>query len=192
MRKADFDHVIAAAVDVSGEREIVVIGSQAILGSVEDPPEELVESMEVDVYPLHDPDKAEEIDTMLGDGSSFHGSFGFYAHGVGPETMKGPAGWEQRLIEVKIQSRPAQKAEPIAYCLELHDLVLAKCAAARERDWDYAREMLRLGLVDLAELLGRVDQMPVPKATRELVERMLRGIAFQLGIDGPRQPDRDG
>jgi hypothetical protein len=30
--------VIAAAVDVSGEREIVVIGSQAILASVDDPP----------------------------------------------------------------------------------------------------------------------------------------------------------
>jgi hypothetical protein len=92
VRKSDFDHVIAAAVDVSGEREIVVIGSQAIHGSVEDPPAELVESMEVDVYPLNDPVKAEEIDAVLGDGSPFQGTFGFYAHGVGPETMKGPRG----------------------------------------------------------------------------------------------------
>jgi hypothetical protein len=34
MRREDFEHVIAAAAEVSGEREIVVIGSQAILGSV--------------------------------------------------------------------------------------------------------------------------------------------------------------
>jgi len=175
VRKSDFDHVIAAAVDVSGEREIVVIGSQAILGSIEDPPEELIESMEVDVYPLNDPEKAEEIDSVLGDGSPFHGMFGFYAHGVGPETVKGPAGWEERLIKVRIPPRPAQRAEPMAYCLELHDLVLAKCAAGRDRDWEYAREMLRLGLVDLDELLGRIAQMPVPEATRELIEKMLRG-----------------
>lgn len=76
MRKPDFDHVIAAAVDVSGEREIVVIGSQAILASVEDPPAALVESMELDVYPLNDPAKAEEIDASLGDGSPFQGSCG--------------------------------------------------------------------------------------------------------------------
>lgn len=76
MRKPDFDHVVAAAVDVSGEREIVVIGSQAILASVDDPPAALVESMELDVYPLNDPDKAEEIDAVLGDGPLFRGPTG--------------------------------------------------------------------------------------------------------------------
>jgi hypothetical protein len=29
----------------------------------------------------------------LGDGSPFHAAFGYYAHGVGPETAKAPAGW---------------------------------------------------------------------------------------------------
>lgn len=176
MRKPDFDHVIAAAVDISGEREIVVIGSQAILASVEDPPAALVESMELDVYPLNDPAKAEEIDASLGDGSPFQGTFGFYAHGVGPETVKAPAGWEERLIKVAVPPRPAQKVEPVAYCLELHDLVLAKCAAGRERDWDYAREMLNRELVELDELLDRIGDMPVPAATREHIAAMLKGI----------------
>ena len=116
---------------VSGEREIVVIGSQAILGSVEEPPETLAESMEADVFPLGDPEKAIEIEAVLGEGSSFQGLYGYYAHGVGPETMKGPEGWRDRLIRVKVPPRPGQKAEPIALCLELHDLVLAKCAAGR-------------------------------------------------------------
>lgn len=133
MRKEHFDHLIAAAVDVSGEREIVVIGSQAIHGSVEEPPGILAASMEVDLYPLDDPEKAIEIEAVLGEGSSFQGVYGYYAHGVGPETMKGPAGWRDRLIRVKVSSRPGQEAEPIALCLELHDLVLAKCAAGRTR-----------------------------------------------------------
>jgi hypothetical protein len=182
VRKSDFDHVVAAAVDVSGEREIVVIGSQAILASVEDPPETLVESMELDVYPLNDPDKAEEIDAVLGDGSPFQGTYGFYAHGVGPETIKAPAGWQKRLIRVAVPPRPAQKVEPIAYCLELHDLVLAKCAAGRERDWNYAREMLKRELVELDELLGSVRDVPVPVATQEHMTEMLSGIGVQLGL----------
>jgi hypothetical protein len=97
--------VIAAAMEISGEREIVVIGSQAILGSVEEPPEVLLESMEVDVYPLGAPEKAIEIETVLGEGSSFQGLYGYYAHGVGPETMKGPVGWPDRLIRVKVPPR---------------------------------------------------------------------------------------
>lgn len=113
MRKVDFDHVIAAAVEVCGEREIVVIGSQAILGSVESPPEVLVESMEADVYPLNAPEKAEEIDAVLGDGSPFHGSFGFYAHGVGPKTMKGPAGWQDRLVKVRVPLEWVRENSPL-------------------------------------------------------------------------------
>lgn len=116
MRKENFDHVIAAAVEISGEREIVVIGSQAILGSVEEPPEVLLESMEVDVFPLRDPEKAIEIEAVLGEGSSFQGIYGYYAHGVGPETMKGPVGWHDRLIRVKVPPRPGQEPEPIALC----------------------------------------------------------------------------
>lgn len=55
MRRADFEHVIAAAADVSGEQEIVVIGSQAILGLTDNPPPSMLLSMEADVYPLNDP-----------------------------------------------------------------------------------------------------------------------------------------
>jgi hypothetical protein len=94
MRKPDFDHVIAAAADVTGESEIVVIGSQAIFGWVADPPKAMLRSIEADVYPRAAPAKAEEIDGALGDGSQFQATFGYYAHGVGPETAKAPAGWE--------------------------------------------------------------------------------------------------
>lgn len=92
MRREQFEHVIAAAADVSGEREIVVIGSQAILGNFPEPPETMLFSIEVDVYPLNNPDKADEIDGNLGDGSPFHGTHGYYAHGVGPETAVAPVG----------------------------------------------------------------------------------------------------
>jgi len=115
-----------------------VIGSQAILGSYERPPEELLHSLEVDIWPLRDPGGADLIDGALGDGSQFHVAFGYYAHGVGPETAKAPAGWRERLVKRDVPPRAGAERTIVAWCLEVHDLVLSKCAAGRERDWDYA------------------------------------------------------
>ena len=69
MRRCDFDHVIAAAADVSDEDDLVVIGSQAILGTHPDAPAALLVSLEADVYPRRAPEKADLIDGALGDGS---------------------------------------------------------------------------------------------------------------------------
>jgi hypothetical protein len=105
VRREDFEHVIAAAANVTGEDEFVVIGSQAVLGSFPAAPETMLRSMEADVYPPHRPEKADDIDGALGDGSQFEATFGYYAHGVGPETAKAPAGWQERLVRVPVQSR---------------------------------------------------------------------------------------
>ena len=92
MDKQAFSHVIRAAAAVVDD-ELVVVGSQAILGTVADPPEPLVRSLEVDLYPKTHPDRAIEIDGALGDGSPFHEHYGYYAHAVGPETITAPTGW---------------------------------------------------------------------------------------------------
>lgn len=180
MRREHFNHLIAAAAQISGEREIVVIGSQAILGAVDDPPESMLLSMEADIYPRNDPAKAEEIDASLGDGSPFHGTHGYYAHGVGPETPKAPRGWRDRLVRVEIPPRVRQQAGVVALCLEPCDLVLAKCAAGRDRDWDFARDALEAGLVDRDELVGRIDDLPIDRTDREHVRQMIDGMADQL------------
>lgn len=91
-----------AAANVTGLDEFVVIGSQAILGGFEQPPEEMLHSLEVDIYPLRDPRGADLIDGALGDGSQFHVAFGCYAHGVGPETAKAPARWQKRLVKRRV------------------------------------------------------------------------------------------
>jgi hypothetical protein len=181
VRKPDFDHVIAAAASVSGEDEIVVIGSQALLGTVEDPPATMLRSLEADVYPRAAPAKAEEIDGALGDGSQFQTTFGYYAHGVGPETAKAPAGWEERLVRIEVPRRPGDDGSVVALCLEVHDLVLAKCAAGRERDWDFATDALRAGIVEIERLRGAVEELPLDRERREHVRAMLDGIDSRLG-----------
>jgi hypothetical protein len=177
VRKEDFDHVIAAAASITGEDEIVVIGSQAIFGSVSDPPEAMVRSIEADIYPRADPAKAEEIDGAIGDGSQFQATYGYYAHGVGPETAKAPEGWEERLVRVDVSRRPGTV---VALCLEVHDLVLDKCAAGRDRDWEFAEVALRAGIIELPWLSGAVEYMPLDPGRRGHLEAMLDGIRARL------------
>lgn len=176
MRREHFEHVVAAAANVVGEDDFVIIGSQAILGSHPDAPDTLLRSLEVDIYPADSPAKADLIDGALGDGSPFHRAFGYYGHGVGPETAKAPAGWQDRLIRVEVQARTRSPRRPIAWCLEPHDLVLSKCAADRERDWEFARDALVAGLVDISMLRSRVGDLPVAAHRREQIRRMLDSL----------------
>ena len=90
MRRSELEHVIRAAGAIAGVREVVIIGSQAILGQHPDAPEELLTSIDVDIYPPDDLQRAALIDGSIGELSPFHEQFGYYAHGVGPETAQLP------------------------------------------------------------------------------------------------------
>ena len=172
MRRAELEHVIRAAADVAGDNELVIVGSQAILGQFPDAPESMLVSREADIYPRNHPERADEIDGSLGDGSYFDSSFGYYAHAVGPETAKAPAGWEDRLVPVQSENT----GNAIGWCLEVHDLVLSKCAASRDRDWDFAKEALRHNLVDPEELQRRAAGLPLSIAEIERIQQMLNAI----------------
>lgn len=84
MTRAELEHLIRAAGTIAND-DLVVVGSQAVLGALPDAPSELLRSMEADMYPRRNPAAADEIDGKIGDGSQFHSTFGIYAHGVGPE-----------------------------------------------------------------------------------------------------------
>ncbi|MGH9038859.1 MAG: hypothetical protein ACRDZ3_01365 [Acidimicrobiia bacterium] len=80
MNREAFDHAVRAAGAVLGENEVLVIGSQALHGSVaRNLPPEAERSVEVDVAALDDPDerKADLIDGSIGEASMFHGTFEF-------------------------------------------------------------------------------------------------------------------
>jgi len=67
--------------------DIVVIGSQAILGTFPNAPVELLASIEADVFPRDRPDDSILIDGTIGERSLFHETFGYYAHGVDETTV---------------------------------------------------------------------------------------------------------
>jgi hypothetical protein len=158
VNRAELEHLIRAAATIVND-DLVIVGSQAVLGAFPDAPREMLRSMEADMYPRHNPAAADEIDGAIGDGSQFHSTFGIYAHGVGPETVIAPRDWEQRLIRVEARS-PGGRVARAGWCLEPHDLLLAKLAAGRQRDWEFVEVAIRHGLATISALRERVDLMP--------------------------------
>lgn len=159
MKRQEFDHALRAAASVLDESELMVIGSQAIHGSIRGAlPPEAERSIEVDVVAFNDPDssKADLIDGSIGEASMFHETFGFYAEGVSETTATLPDGWRDRLVLYESPMVPGV----MVWCLEPHDLWLSKAVAHRPKDIEYCRALVRDGLVDVAVLEERAQNLP--------------------------------
>lgn len=93
MRRAELEHLIRAAGRIASERELIVIGSQSVLGQFPDAPVALLMLMAADLYSLARPELADEVGAAIGEGSAFHERHGYYSRGVSPETATLHAGW---------------------------------------------------------------------------------------------------
>jgi hypothetical protein len=172
MQRPQLEHIIRAAAGITGATEIVVIGSQSVLGQFPDAPTELLVSIEADVFTFRDPADAELIDGSIGEGSPFHQTFGYYAHGVAEDTAVLPPGWKNRLIRVK----NANTGSGCGLCLEAHDLAVAKLAAGREKDNEFVAGLLRAKLVDSQTIHARLRQSSLSGERLELALARLTRI----------------
>ena len=174
MKRSELEHLIRAAGRIAGGQELVVIGSQAILGQFPDAPPALLRSMECDLYPRHAPELADKVDGAIGEGSRFHQQFGYYAQGVGPDTATLPRGWQRRLVRVE----NANTGGHAGLCLEVHDLAISKYVAGREKDLEFTRELARHGMTDRKTLLARL-------AATKLDAPLARAVRGRIGRDHP-------
>jgi hypothetical protein len=176
VNREQLGHLIRAAATIVDD-EIVVAGSQAVLGQFPSAPPSLLRSLEAAVYPKHAPDRAAEIEASLGDGSQFHATYGIYAHGIGPETVVAPSGWQERLVRVEVRAVTRADRTAVGWTLEIHDLILAKLAAWRPHDIDFVRDTLDAELVDVQRLSAEVSEMPT--SHRDRVRNRLEGLVKQ-------------
>ena len=170
MKRSDLEHVIRAAGAIADDLQIVVIGSQAVLAQFPDAPEALRASMEADVFPRNRPGRAELIEGAIGEGSSFHEQFGYYAQGVGEATATLPRGWKRRLVPLKNSNTGGIEGQ----CLEVHDLAISKYVAGREKDLAYTAVLARHGLTRKGTLLERAARTDLSPALRSAQAAQLR------------------
>ncbi len=173
MTRTQLEHLIRAAASVADDDEVVIIGSQAVLGQFPSAPAEMLVSVEADLYPLHHPDRADLIDGSIGEGSPFHDTYGYYGQGVDASTAVLPAGWRARLIAIQ----NANTRGATGWCLEVNDLVVSKLVAGREKDLAFARAALKHGLASVDVLRDRAATLPVSDDVRRLVFDRLKSAA---------------
>ena len=175
MKRSELEHLIRAAGSIADAAEIVVIGSQSILGQFPNAPSPLLVSAEADVYPLHRPELADLIDGSIGEGSPFHELYGYYAQGVGERTAILPRGWRDRLVRIE---NPNTRGVA-GLCLEVHDLAISKHVAGRQKDLEFTRELARHAMTDAGTLLLRLKETEVSAELRKLIEARIRRDSIQ-------------
>lgn len=160
MNRQQLAHILRSACKIVGDKDVLVIGSQSILGSYDEDelPPEATASIEADIAFLDDPDreKADQVECIIGELSGFHALNGFYAEGIHVDTAILPEGWLDRLVSWDLLS--SAPAEP--HFLEPHDLAVSKLAAGRQKDRTFVDALIDTGMLDVVNLLERNDLIP--------------------------------
>ena len=172
MRRHQLEHLVRAAADLADDDEIVIVGSQSILGQFPDAPAPLLVSTEADLYPLNRPERATLIDGTIGELSPFHDTYGYYAQGVGAATATLPEDWEARTVIVQNENTRGAKA----ICLEVHDLAVSKLVPWRDKDRRFLETLVLYAMVDEATLRERVAATDLAPSLREVVEDRVRRL----------------
>ena len=172
MKLENFLHVIRAAAAITGETVFVVVGSQAVLAQFPHAPEALLLSQELDLYPKFRPDLADLIEGSIGADSMFHGAFGYHADGVAPETAKLPPDWETRALRVQNEAT----GNAVAICPEIHDLIVAKLVAGRDKDIDWITTAVGAGLAEAKKVEALLDSVAVDVAVLGLAKARLHRL----------------
>lgn len=188
MNRSQLAHILRAASRIVEDRRILVIGSQAILGSF---PDEVLplscDAFHRSRYRVLDDEsehKADAVDGSIGEVSDFHQTNGVYGQGVGIDTATLPQGWEERLV--RFDDPEADPSE--AYCLDSHDLVVSKLVAGREKDISFAKALAESGLIHVDLLEERTKMLNVLPT----IQARVLGLVQALGKVSPAPGDEPG
>jgi len=173
MRRDQLEHAIRAACQITRSDEVIVVGSQAILGTfaADELPAAATMSIEVDILPLADSNEetarlADLIEGVAGEFSPFEQLHGFSIDGVDLTTAVLPEGWRDRLVKVQNANTAAPSGSPqfTGWCLDKEDLCVSKLCAFREKDRNFVAALLDADLVDRAVIGARLAEVPADRA----------------------------
>jgi hypothetical protein len=158
MKRTDVEHVVRAAGRIANEKKVLIIGSNAIYGSIPVNECNFYKSNEVDIVFFKDNERlSNEIDGAIGEMSQFHMQHQYYAHGVSVDTATLPRGWRNRLNVLSSELMGHIKA----YCISAEDLAASKLVAGRDKDFKFV-----VGLFE--------SNITTPEKVEELIHKLPR------------------
>ena len=169
MNRSQLEHAIRTACQIIGHTEVIVVGSQSILGTYDENrlPAAATMSREVDVLPFGDTNEeiallADEIEGVAGELSRFEETHGYSIDGVDLTTSVLPDGWRNRLVKVQNENTapPGGRQQFTGWCLDRHDLCVAKLCAFRTKDQNFVAALLNAGLVEASVIAERLTSVP--------------------------------
>ena len=176
-------HLAAVAAAIAQEGRIVVLGSSSILGTYPeaDSDYEWVRlSRDADfVLDPYDDGTARIAHDALGVDSVFDQQYGYYADIIRPMAYENfLPGWQDRLV-------PLEGCAGV-FCLEPHDMAVAKCFPARKKDHDLLAALIGAGRLSPPVLKERLSSMALTEAWIVKSHRFLHGVAEAAGQPLPR------
>ena len=165
MKIGDLFHLVRAVTTSINVYEVIVIGSQSILGSYPNAHKDLLKSDEADFIPILSPEQLMAYDTQhysdlieggFGKNSRFEKAFGVYADGCDFTTASLPIDWKDRLIPVQNEETDLK----IALFLDPYDLAVAKIIAFREKDVNFVKTMYDEDMLISKVLKERLATVP--------------------------------
>lgn len=165
MRKSQLEAALRAASDASGEKELVLAGSQSVFAHTDEVPVEVLVSEECDVWNRRTNDKLEGIAETVGRTSPYHIANGVFVDSVERGLVVLPAGWENRL-------KPLRAGDVTAWCLDVNDLVVSKLDAGRLKYYEFINAVLRIRLASRDEIVRRIQSFPDPQLQAALLARL--------------------
>lgn len=173
MNRLQLHFLLRRAKALSGHNEFVIVGSLAILGATQEPPQQMVLSIDVDAYMKADPDQTGVLVSALGQGSAFEDEHGYYLDPVSPHLPSFPDGWQDRMIEWDF-------GDVKAFFVEPNDVAVSKYMRGDERDMRWLRSGLQSGLLSLETIERRVATAPALDGELQAARRRMAGHRKRL------------
>lgn len=164
MKKRQLDHLLRAAGEITGDKQFVIVGSQALHGKFPDLPDAICVSAEADLIAKNKPSTTQLLNA-IGQESQFHETYGVYADPVDETTATLPEGWRGRLVNLPEGDTNGVRG----LCLDPHDLAISKYVAWRDKDQVFNRELVRRGLLEKKRLLALLAKTKIAPELRSLI-----------------------
>ena len=187
LKKAHILHLVTRIHRVTGCKDLVLVGSGALIAAAKTLPASLMHTGEADVYARDalDPERVEDlIQIHFGQGSQYEKTYKYYADAVSPDTAVLPDDWTARSVRLDVDGTEGLTVT----CPSANDLALSKLCAWREKDREWLVTCARFRLIDLAEMKElSVGIGSVQAPTVEEIDRRLAVIAFEILPPGERK-----